>query len=64
MSGMSLKDIEMAIPKLSPQELRELREWLEDFCEDQLEFSEETEGKLRQAEQEIRTGEYRVRHTP
>jgi len=61
---MSLKEIETAIPKLTSQELRELRDWLDDFCEDQLELSETAKSKIEEAEQEIRDGKYRLRQTP
>ena len=37
----TVQEIKAAIPKLSPQELAELVEWLEVFFEDQLELTDE-----------------------
>ena len=57
----TVQEIKAAIPKLAPQELAELRQWLEEFFEDQLELDEEVKSKLDQARQEIREGNYRTR---
>ena len=35
----TVQEIQAAVPKLAPQELAKLREWLEDFCEHRLELS-------------------------
>jgi ABC-type Zn uptake system ZnuABC Zn-binding protein ZnuA len=55
------QEIKAAIPKLTPQEQVELKEWLEEFFEDQLELNDEVKSKLDQARQEIREGKYRTR---
>ena len=54
----TVQQIKAAIPKLTPQEQVELREWLEDFFEDQLELKDEVKTKLDQARQEIREGKH------
>ena len=51
-----VRQIEAELQKLSPAELREVREWLENFLEDQLEFREEFEGQIRQSEREMAAG--------
>ena len=57
----TVQEIKAAIPKLTPQELVELKEWLEEFFEDQLDLNDEVKSKLDQARQEIREGKYRTR---
>ena len=57
----TVQEIKAAIPKLTPQEQVELKEWLEEFFEDQLELNDELKSKLDQARQEIREGKYRTR---
>ena len=57
----TVQEIKAAIPKLTPKEQVELKEWLEEFFEDQLELNDEVKSKLDQARQEIREGKYRTR---
>ena len=57
----TVQEIKAAIPRLTPQEQLELKEWLEEFFEDQLELNDEVKTKLDQARQEIREGKYRTR---
>ena len=57
----TVQEIKAAIPKLTPQEQVELKEWLEEFFEDQLELNDGVKSKLDQARQEIREGKYRTR---
>ena len=60
--GMStVKEIEAAIPKLSRAEIEELRAWIEDFLEDQLELTDEVKAKLDQSRREIAEGNYTTR---
>lgn len=61
MNMSTVQDIQAAIPKLSPKELADLKEWLDDFIEDQLELREEVEAKLDQSRAEIASGQYRTR---
>jgi len=57
----TVQELKAAIPKLTPQEQLELKEWLEEFFEDRLELNDEVKSKLDQARQEIREGKYRTR---
>lgn len=59
----TVQEIKAAIPKLSPEELVELKDWIEDFFEDQLELTEEIKAKLDQSRAEIAAGQYRTRRT-
>ena len=57
----TVKEIQAAIPKLSPEDLGKLKEWLEDFFEDQLELKEEVKSALDQSRADIAAGNYRTR---
>ncbi len=57
----TVQEIKAAIPKLPPHELAELKEWLEDFCEDQLELSDEVKAAFDRSHAEIAAGQYRTR---
>jgi len=57
----TVEDIQAAIPKLSRQEIERVREWLEDYLEDQSELTEEVKAKLDQSRQEIAAGQYTAR---
>lgn len=57
-----VKEIESALAKLSVQDLQNVRDWLDDFIEDQLEVSEEFKAKIQRSQNEIADGVYsRVR---
>ena len=49
--------IEAELEKLSPAELRQVREWLDTILEDELEFTSEFEASVRQSEAEISKGD-------
>jgi len=51
-----VQQLEAELEKLSPRELREVHEWLQDFLEDQLEFTPEFEAQIRQSEEEVKAG--------
>jgi hypothetical protein len=51
-----VKQIENELEKLSIEELKEVREWLENFVEDRLEFTPEFESTIRQSEAEMKSG--------
>jgi hypothetical protein len=51
-----IQAIEGELRKLSPEEIREVREWLEDFVEDQFEFTPEFEAEIQQSECEMAAG--------
>ena len=60
----TVKQIESALERLPLEELQSVRDWLDDFIEDQLEVSDEFKAKIQQAKQEIADGVYsRVRKT-
>ncbi len=57
----TVQEIQAAIPKLSARELADLKQWLDDFYEDQLELKEEVSAKLNQSRAEVASGLYRTR---
>jgi len=52
----NVQDIESALAKLSLADLQAVRDWLDDFIEDQLEVSNEFKAKIQRAKQEIAGG--------
>ncbi len=58
MGMSSVKEIESALTRLSLDDLQAVRDWLEDFIEDQLEVSDEFKTKIQRANQEITSGVY------
>lgn len=42
---------------LSQSELRQVRDWLDDLIEDELEFTDEFEAKIRTSERDLATGQ-------
>src|SRR2546423_15561717 len=48
--------VESELRKLSQAELRQVREWLDDIIEDELEFTPEFEHSIQQAEREMTDG--------
>ncbi len=60
--GMSsVQEIEAVIPTLSRAEIEEVRAWIDDFLEDQLELTDEVKAKLDQSRREIAEGNYTTR---
>jgi hypothetical protein len=57
----TVQEIQAAIPRLSPEELANLKQWLEEFFEDRLELKEEVKAKLEESRAEIASGQYRTR---
>ena len=51
-----VEQIESGLQKLSPAELRQVRDWLNDFVEDNLEFTPEFESAIRESEKEMSSG--------
>ena len=49
----SVEQMEADMAKLSHEELREIRSWLDDFLEDELEFTDEFEAAIRGSEAEM-----------
>ena len=58
----TVKEIQAAIPKLSREEIEEIREWIDDYLEDQLVLTDEVKAKLDQSRREIAAGQYITRH--
>jgi len=48
--------MESELRKLSQAELRQIREWLDDLIEDELEFTPEFDQLIRQAERDMTDG--------
>ena len=57
----TVQEITAAIPRLSRKELEELREWFDEFYEDQLELSDQVKAKLDAARRDIQEGRFRSR---
>ena len=51
-----VEQVESELRKLSQAELREIREWLDDVIEDELEFTPEFEHAVQQAERDMAGG--------
>ena len=61
----AVQRIEAELQKLSHEEMLEVRDWLEDFLEDQLPFTDEFEAKIRQSEADMAANKpSRTRQTP
>jgi hypothetical protein len=57
----TVKEIQAAIPNLSRAEIEQIRTWIDDYLEDQLELSDEVKTKLEQSRREIAAGQYTTR---
>ena len=57
----TVKEIQAAIPKLSREEIEEIREWIDGYLEHHLELTNEVKAKLDQSRREIAAGEYTTR---
>ena len=56
-AGVSkVEQIESELSKLSQAELRQIREWLDDIIEDELEFTPEFERSIQRSEREMAEG--------
>jgi hypothetical protein len=51
-----VEQMESELRKLSQAELRQIREWLDDMIEDELEFTPEFESSVQQAERDMTAG--------
>jgi hypothetical protein len=52
-SMSKIERIEAELKQLSPEELKQVREWLDDFIEDGLKFTPEFESAIRESEGEM-----------
>jgi hypothetical protein len=57
----TVEEIEAAIPRLSRAEIEELRGWIDDFLEDQLELTGVVRRKLDESKAEIAAGKFSTR---
>jgi predicted ribonuclease YlaK len=57
----SLEQVESDVRMLPPEKQEELRDWLENLLEDQLELTDEFRAKIERGELDIREGRSRVR---
>jgi hypothetical protein len=57
----TVQEIDSAIPKLSKEDLAKLKQWMDDFFEDQLELKDKVKAKLDESRAEIAAGKYRNR---
>jgi hypothetical protein len=57
----TVKEIQAALPKLSREEIEQIRTWIDDYLEDRLELTDEVKAKLDQSRREIAAGEYTTR---
>ena len=57
----TVKEIEEAIVKLSPEDLAAVREFVEQVAEDQLEMTDEFKAAIEAGERDIASGRVRIR---
>ena len=57
----TLKEIQAAIPNLSREEIEQIRTWIDDYLENQLELTDEVKAKLDQSRREIAASQYTTR---
>jgi hypothetical protein len=57
----TLEEVEADVRMLSREEQAELREWLENLLEDQLEMTDEFKTRIERGERDIQEGRVRVR---
>ena len=57
----TLEQVEADVRTLPLEKQEELRDWLENLLEDQLEFTDEFKARIERGEQDLREGRTRVR---
>jgi hypothetical protein len=57
----TVREIEQAIPRLSRAEVEALRDWIDDFLEDNLDLTDEVAAKVAQSKREIAAGNFTTR---
>jgi hypothetical protein len=57
----TLEELESDVRMLPPEKQEELRDWLENLLEDQLELTGEFKAKIERGEQDLREGRSRIR---
>ena len=61
MAMSTVQEIEAVLPKLSRAEIEEVRAWIDDFLEDQLDLTDEVKARIDQSRREIGAGNYTIR---
>ena len=61
--GNDVQEIERAIRTLPRREVEQLREWIENFLEDQLELTDEFTASIERGKNDIAEGNVRVRES-
>jgi len=61
--GNDVQEIERAIRTLPRREVEQLREWIENFLEDQLELTDEFTASIERGKNDIAEGNLRVRES-
>lgn len=56
----TLEQVEADVRMLPPEKQEELRDWLENLLENQLEFTDQFKAKIERGEQDLRTGRSRI----
>jgi hypothetical protein len=57
----TLEQVESDVRMLPPEKQEELRDWLENLLEDQLEMTDEFRAKIERGELDLREGRSRIR---
>ena len=57
----TVKEIQAALPKLSREEIEQIRTWIDDYLEDNFELTDDVKAKLDQSRREIAAGQYTTR---
>jgi hypothetical protein len=57
----TVKEIQAAIPELSRAELEQIRDWIDERLENNLELSDDVKAKLDQSRREIAAGQFTTR---
>ena len=53
----TVKEIEQAISRLSPEDMRLVHDWLENQLEDRLEMTDEFKGRIKSSERQMAEGQ-------
>ena len=59
----TVKEIRESIPELSRAELEQIRDWIDERLENNLELSDEVKAKLDQSRREIAAGQFTTRQS-
>jgi hypothetical protein len=60
----TIQEIERAIEALPRDDVQALRDWIENYLEDELQMTDEFTAKIERSEQEMADGKGQVRHRP